>query len=184
VRTECNEVNPGWQGAWWRNTTDNTFGCSDDGDVRNTIDFMPGYGHSFIPKNRNYTDMLGDASRKRSHLTSSPYRIDYDGGGDSFTIVVPHRSTPPAGVRPRAAYPSYYIIPATTLGFSLSEATPARITVHTLTDWLLATLMDHAQMNAGSHTVGLHSEELSNGTYVIELTAGGTLLHTGVVQST
>lgn len=172
--------------SWQTATELNNYGFaierSEDGDVWNEVDFVPGHGNSYSPKNYTYTDMLDDALRSRGQLSYRLRQVDRDGTTDYSNIVVVRTTPPPAGVHLHAAYPNPFN-PATTLSFSLSEATPVRITVYSLLGRQIATLVDNALMDAGFHTVGFNGNELPSGAYVIELNAGGTLQRQRVVLS-
>lgn len=172
--------------SWQTATELNNYGFaierSEDGDVWNEVDFVPGHGNSYSPKNYTYTDMLDDALRSKGQLSYRLRQVDRDGTTDYSNIVVVRTTPPPAGVHLHAAYPNPFN-PATTLSFSLSEATPVRITVYSLLGRQIATLVDNALMDAGFHTVGFNGNELPSGAYVIELNAGGTLQRQRVVLS-
>ncbi len=171
-----------WQTATELNNYGFAIERSEDGDVWNEVDFVPGHGNSYSPKNYTYTDMLDDALRSKGQLSYRLRQVDRDGTTDYSNIVVVRTTPPPAGVHLHAAYPNPFN-PATTLSFSLSEATPVRITVYSLLGRQIATLVDNALMDAGFHTVGFNGNELPSGAYVIELNAGGTLQRQRVVLS-
>lgn len=112
--------------------------------------------------------------RPSSGWSSSPRGFDHV-CGDDYYIPTMHRDVvSPTGVRLHAAHSSPFNT-ATTLGFSLSEATPVCISVSSLTDRSLATRTDRTLVDTGFHNVGSGSSALPNRTNVIELTAGGTL---------
>jgi hypothetical protein len=177
-----NSVELSWQTATELNNYGFAIERSRDGRVWDEIDFVPGAGNSFSPKSYSYTDVLDAGMSRVPQLAYRLRQIDRDGTTEYSDVVFVALRPVPIGVTLYNAYPNPFN-PATTLSFSLSEATVVTVKVYDMFGREAATLLDNAELSDGVHTAAFRAAGLPSGSYIVVLNAGSVTRQQRVVLS-
>jgi hypothetical protein len=163
----------------WETATElNNYGFaierSTDREHWEEIAFVEGFGTSNSPKSYSYADEVSDAELRHPELIYRLRQIDRDGTTDYSNIVMVQTGGLPEGVELHAAYPNPFN-PATTISFSVAEATHVTLRVYNTLGQTVATLLEGHAMDAGLHTMAFNAETLPSGLYMAVLEAGGVI---------
>jgi hypothetical protein len=137
-------------------------------DEWEVIAFVNGHGTTNSPRTYSFEDRLpaNTASEIRYRLR----QIDRDGTED-FSPVVMVRGQSSAAFGIADAFPNPFN-PSTTLSLHLEEHSTVTLKVHDVTGREMLTVLDNAQLAAGSHSVLVQASALPSGRYMVIMSSG------------
>jgi hypothetical protein len=130
------------------------------------VGFVPGFGTTTERMSYSFTD-------ENLNMGSYSYRlkqVDLDGKFEYSDAVVVEVSAP-KNYMLMQNYPNPFN-PATTIGFSIPEASDVTIEVYNIVGELVANLVNK-NLDAGYHSFNFNASSLPSGTYVYRLKASG-----------
>ncbi len=180
ARVVDNQVRLNWETATELNNYGFYVERSVDRENWKEVDFVPGCGTSYSPKNYVYFDELGDELQRMPELSYRLRQVDRDGTTDYSNIVNVNTGELPDGVELYAAYPNPFN-PATTISFAIGTPTHVTLKVYNTLGQAVATILSSSAMDAGLHTVSFDGAQLPSGVYLAVLEANGAVQHQKLV---
>jgi hypothetical protein len=160
----------------WSTTTEkNNYGFeierSIDGAPWEPAGFVPGAGTSNEPHEYALLDTKYAGALPAGPVAYRLRQIDRD-GGEHYSGTV--EFTPAASPQLRLAqnYPNPFN-PSTLVAFSLPVQRAVTLRVYDALGRVVATLLDHAPLAAGTHTARFDGRDLPSGSYLVRLESGG-----------
>jgi hypothetical protein len=138
-------------------------------DVWDVVDFVHGHGTVNSPRNYTYNDPL--LKNSNGTIFYRLRQIDRD-GSDSYSSTVMVRIAAPSAFAITDAFPNPFN-PATTLTFSLTEASNVTLRLYDVTGKVLLSVFDNTSFDAGSHSITINANELPGGRYMAVMQTDG-----------
>ncbi len=137
-------------------------------DTWEVLGFVQGHGTSNSPRSYSYEDRL--PSTASGQISYRLRQIDRD-GTEEYSPVVMVRLNATVSFGIAEAFPNPFN-PSTTLSLNLTEDAAVSVRLHDVTGRAVLTVLDNADLSAGSHSVMLNASELPSGRYMAVMTTG------------